>query len=198
AHVAARGMRSSIHVPPPGSGLVEADVLQRLTAALAELVPLLLEAIENVPFAGLDLGTVLVDVTLALGGAVREGRHRALEAHRRIVERVVAARRELVLVGVETGQQTSLTRRDILAARLELRLAALLHLVGESTLTRCSGDRSEGAQREAGAEHHEQPHADDPPCLACDILATEDAPYSAGASRLARPLEVEVVRCRLG
>src|SRR5262249_16391512 len=116
------------------------------------------------PLAGLDLGAVLVDVTLALGGAVREGGHRALEAHRRVVERVVAARGELVLEGVETGEQAALTWRHVLAVRLELRLAALLHLLGERSLTRCSGDRSEGAQRETGAEHHEQTHADDPPC----------------------------------
>src|SRR5262249_21236255 len=137
--------------------------LHRLTAALAELVPLLLEAIEDAPPARLDRSTVLVDVSLALGSAVRERRHRALEAHRRIVERVVAACRELVLEGVETGEQAPLARRHPLAMRFELRLAPLLHLVGERKLTRCPGDRSERAHRDTCAKHHEQSHADDPP-----------------------------------
>jgi hypothetical protein len=48
---------------------------------------------------------VLLDVALALGGSVGERRHRVLEPARGIVERIVAARRALVLEGIETREQ---------------------------------------------------------------------------------------------
>src|SRR5215813_5614548 len=127
--------------PPRNHRLVRAEVLHRLPTALAHLLTLLLEAIDDAPFAGLNRGTMLFDVRLALGRAVRERHHRAFESHGRIVERVVAAHGELVLVGVEAGEQAPLTGRDALAMRIELRFAALFHLISERHLTRCRRDR---------------------------------------------------------
>jgi hypothetical protein len=48
---------------------------------------------------------VLLDVGFALGGTVSERRDRVLEPDPCIVERIVAARRELVLEGVETRKE---------------------------------------------------------------------------------------------
>src|SRR5262245_6927798 len=105
---ASRSRRSA----PSRRSSLESDVGESLPATIAQALSVLLEALDHTPLARLDLGAVFLEIGVALGADVRQGGDRPLELGRCVVERILAARRELVLVRVEACEQPTVSRRD--------------------------------------------------------------------------------------
>ncbi len=100
-------------------------IVHRLAARLGHVRLVLERAGPHSSFADLDLAAELQEIIVALGGEVGQSGRKLLEGGGSFIKGILAAGRDLVAMGVETGEQPTITRRHLTAIGLDLGFAGL-------------------------------------------------------------------------
>jgi len=93
------------------AALFEARILQRLLAPAADVLLVLVQAIQQPALSRRHIGTVLIEVVAAPVHQVAQSRNGPLELGRGIEQGVFALSAQLDLMGIQRGQDTAFAGR---------------------------------------------------------------------------------------